>query len=555
MDILPYSLGVDTTDTFDIWRKKTNGIITKITSGSSGANPDVGYPTWITTGDFTINGTGTLNAKDIYCRNIYSGSGTSTGDSTIELGHLRTDNGKAILDFHTRAGSDFDARIKKEGTINGQFSFENNGTGTFIFNQADVTAPFIFSHAQNERLKITNDGVSIGTLSQPKTLTVEGNIIGKDQVQNSKIRISNNDIYEYATNSLTTLSINRLGYNGSNSQFRTTTIYDGKEAELAIFNGSSREVTIGKANTTSSLNVIGSITGTSLIATASGAITGGVLTCTSLTTQSGNISCGNINTSGIYTQTGKTKPTAWGGGVTTFDVYSDGGTIGIGVGGTILASMSNTGVVSGTSVTSTGEISGNTLRTASSLTFGTDVGVFPQNTDLIKMERFDLSSDVTQLRATIGDNVDTDDSFLIGINTTGLPVDYVEKFRVTSGGNVTAAGFIKANGDIVAYNSSDSRLKENVKVIPDALSKVSQLSGVTFDWNDQQTLYSGNDVGVIAQEVEAVLPQIVTTRENGYKAVKYERLVALLIESVKELKVNNEQLQSRIYSLEQHVNI
>ena len=45
MDTFPFTAGVETTDTFDIWRKKTNAIITKISSGSSGANPDVGYPT------------------------------------------------------------------------------------------------------------------------------------------------------------------------------------------------------------------------------------------------------------------------------------------------------------------------------------------------------------------------------------------------------------------------------------------------------------------------------------------------------------------------------
>ena len=56
----------------------------------------------------------------------------------------------------------------------------------------------------------------------------------------------------------------------------------------------------------------------------------------------------------------------------------------------------------------------------------------------------------------------------------------------------------------------------------------------------------GNDIGVIAQEIEKILPQIVTTRDNGYMAVKYERLVALLIESVKELKKEVDDLKSKI---------
>ena len=535
MDTLDYSAGVETTDTFDIWRRKTNQIITKISSGSSAANPDEGYPTWKTNGDFTISGTGTLNAKDIYCRNIYSGSGTGTDDSVIELGQTRTGNGKAILDFHTSIDSDFDARIKKEGTVNGQFSFENNGSGTFLFNQADVTAPFIFSHATNERLKITNDGVSIGTTGQPKTLTVEGNIIGKANVQNAKIRIGDNDIYEYSTDAEATLTINRNGYLGGTTRFRNTIIYDGKGVELVSFNGNNKTVTAtANLTVTKSLTVTGNITGASLSAGSTGTIGGGAVTCTSLSAGTGNITCGNLTSSGNITTTGTII----------------GASLSAGTGNITCGNLTSSVGISGVKITSSGEINGNTLRTASSLTFGTDVGGLPQNGDLVRIERHDSLSEVTQLRATIGDDANTNDCFLIGINTTGLPINFIEKFRVNSGGDVTTAGFVKAGGDIVAYNSSDLRLKENIKVIPDALSKVSQLNGVTFDWNDKQTVYSGNDVGVIAQEVEAVLPQIVTTRENGYKAVKYERLVALLIESVKELKTLNEQLELRIFDLE-----
>ena len=552
MDTTDYTNGVETTDTFDIWRRKTNQIITKISSGSNGANPVDGYPTWKANGDFTISGTGTLNAKDIYCRNIYSGSGTGTDDSVIELGQTRTGNGKAILDFHTSVNSDFDARIKKEGTVNGQFSFENNGTGTFLFNQADVTAPFIFSHAQNERLKITNAGVTIGTISQPKPLTVEGDIIGKANIQNAKIRIGDNDIYEYATDAETTLSINRNGYLGGTTRFRNTIIYDGKGVELVSFNGNAKTVTIGNG-ITCSLTVKGSITGESVSAGSSGTISGGTVTCTSLTTQNGAISCGDINTSGIYTQTGKIKPATFNGGITTFDIYSDGGIIGIGEGGTITASIDKIGAITSTSITSSGQISGNTFRTSSKIKFGWgDLGVPRQNTDIIEIERVDVDVDVTELRVAIGDNPSTArDAFVVGVYPTPT-VDWVEKFRVDSGGNVESAGSItagttlKAKGDVIAYSTSDRKYKNNIKNITDPLGKVSQINGVSFDWNDKQTVFSGHDIGVIAQDVEAVLPEIVTTRDDGSKAVKYDKLVALLIECVKELKSEIEELKLSI---------
>jgi len=97
------------------------------------------------------------------------------------------------------------------------------------------------------------------------------------------------------------------------------------------------------------------------------------------------------------------------------------------------------------------------------------------------------------------------------------------------------AGTFSATGDVVAYSSSDERLKDNQKNIDNALEKVESLNGIEFDWNDKQDTFTGHDVGVIAQEVEKVLPEIVNTRDTGYKAVKYEKLVPLLIEAIKEL--------------------
>jgi hypothetical protein len=100
---------------------------------------------------------------------------------------------------------------------------------------------------------------------------------------------------------------------------------------------------------------------------------------------------------------------------------------------------------------------------------------------------------------------------------------------------IDASGNGRFIGDVVAYSSSDERLKDNKKNIDNALEKVESLNGVEFDWNDKQDVYEGHDIGVIAQEVEKIAPELVSTRDNGYKAVKYEKLVPLLIEAVKEL--------------------
>ena len=98
-------------------------------------------------------------------------------------------------------------------------------------------------------------------------------------------------------------------------------------------------------------------------------------------------------------------------------------------------------------------------------------------------------------------------------------------------------GRIDASNDIVAYSSSDIRLKDNIKSIDKALDKVNKIQGIEFDWIEKEEVHgnSGHDVGVIAQEIEKVLPEVVDTRDNGYKAVKYEKLVPLLIEAIKDL--------------------
>ena len=106
-------------------------------------------------------------------------------------------------------------------------------------------------------------------------------------------------------------------------------------------------------------------------------------------------------------------------------------------------------------------------------------------------------------------------------------------------------------GDVVAYASSDIRFKNNVTPITNALDKLSKIGGYTFDWNEISHKETGKkDIGVIAQEVEEILPEIVQTRSNGYKAVDYQKLTALLIESVKEQQFIIDDLKSRIERLE-----
>ena len=136
---------------------------------------------------------------------------------------------------------------------------------------------------------------------------------------------------------------------------------------------------------------------------------------------------------------------------------------------------------------------------------------------------------------------DTASGVITFSNTTNSTSKTTGAVKISGGLGV--AKTLNAGEDVVAYASSDKKLKDNLKPIENSLDKVSKLSGYEFDWNDKQETYQGHDVGVVAQEVEKVLPEIVTTRDNGYKAVKYEKLVPLLIESIKELKAEIEELK------------
>jgi hypothetical protein len=127
------------------------------------------------------------------------------------------------------------------------------------------------------------------------------------------------------------------------------------------------------------------------------------------------------------------------------------------------------------------------------------------------------------------------------------------RLTITNGGAMglgltsptNTAGRFEASNDIVAYSSSDKNWKTNIKNIDSPLEKLSQINGVEFDWIEDEPVHGnkGHDVGVIAQEIEQVLPEIVQTRESGMKAVQYDKIIPLLIESIKEQQKQIDELK------------
>ena len=131
-----------------------------------------------------------------------------------------------------------------------------------------------------------------------------------------------------------------------------------------------------------------------------------------------------------------------------------------------------------------------------------------------------------------------------------------EKFRVTRDG-AKVTGELEVTGDITAL-TSDIRLKTDIESIDNALDKVDQLNGYYFEWNNVaknldggKSFKEGVEVGVSAQEIEKVLPEVVTEApivkiENldvDYKTVYYDKIVPLLIEAIKELRAEVKKLK------------
>jgi hypothetical protein len=156
-----------------------------------------------------------------------------------------------------------------------------------------------------------------------------------------------------------------------------------------------------------------------------------------------------------------------------------------------------------------------------------------------------MATQVQFRRGTTAQN----DTFTGAVGELSIDTE-VKSIRIHDGS--TAGGFGIAKSDLsnisnvgvitaTDFNStSDINLKENIRPLEDSLSKVLQLNGVSFDWKETQQ----PSVGVIAQELEEVFPELVRTGEN--KSVNYNGLIGVLIEAVKEQQKQIEELKKQI---------
>jgi hypothetical protein len=148
----------------------------------------------------------------------------------------------------------------------------------------------------------------------------------------------------------------------------------------------------------------------------------------------------------------------------------------------------------------------------------------------------------------IGDHYDG----VLHIRSGGGTVSFDGEDNVGIGINVAPSEKLHVGGYVCSLGSrcaSDARWKENISPIENTLDRITQLRGVTYEWTDKSK-GEGRHLGVIAQEVEEVFPEVVRTDSQGYRSVEYSKLVAPLIEAVKTLKAENDALKERISRLE-----
>jgi hypothetical protein len=208
----------------------------------------------------------------------------------------------------------------------------------------------------------------------------------------------------------------------------------------------------------------------------------------------------------------------------------------------------------------------------STLTVGNGTGSIPGEITLNPTAATNEGGQINFKRSLNGSTVDwsidqygtsASDARLRIFNTSELNGIVIKENGFVGMGTIDPSVRLQVNGDIIANSiagSSDARFKTNVSPIANPLKKVLQLRGVNFDWNQSQfpdrTFSSKRALGFIAQEVEKVLPEVVETEKSadGYKAVQYDKVVALLVEAIKEQQKQINRLQKQVKQLKKKSN-
>ncbi len=478
--------------------------ITLANNTGEGATPTIG----LTNNAITIAGTSTSLGGSITAATILQGTGVVSGSSQIAAGSITGD-----IALGTQTSGNY------VGTITAGNGIVTSGatTGEGIAHTISAGGGVVSGSSQITLASTTGFGTYI------------------DQALLTTSNVTHNNV---------TVSGN-LTVNGTTTTVNSTTLAIADSVIELNYGGSATKAGILTKDATGTLtsgSFLWDATNDYWIAGASGselpiATTTGTQTLTNKTIAAGSNTISGLTNSNLSGTAGITNANLANSTISGIALGSNLATLTIGTGLSGTSYNGSTGVtIANTGVTSNVAGSGISVSGATGAVTITNTGV----TSNVAGTGVSVSGATGAVTISIGQAVATSSN--VQFNSLGIGM-----------AASATAGRIDATNDIVAYSSSDRRFKENITPIESPLSKILKIGGYTYDWKEENKIehgYEGNDVGVIAQEIEEVLPQLVQTRESGYKAVKYDKLVALLIEGIKEQQTQIEELRNKIEELE-----
>ncbi len=456
-----------------------------------------------------------------------SGSQASTGsfgslvtDANVGIGESNPNVPLEVIGSVSSSASGSFLNVKASNNVNATNLYGTILTATQATIDHDSLANFVANeHIDHSGVTITaGDGLSGGgTIASTRTLAVDATVLRTtgDSVISSSAQLSD-DI----SGSLSTAAVVGLGagiISGSSSNSSLTTAIVGEGASIV-----SASAMVDHDSTT---NFVANehINHTSVTLTAGDGLTGGGTIASNRTFAVGQGTGVTVNANDV----------AIGQAVETDSNVQFANII-----ATATASLAK---ISGSLIESTGDF---TLDSSGDIVLDADGADILLKDDGTEFGRFKRDSSHFVIKSMTNNKKMQLKGIDASSTITALELDMENAGNAQFNANISGSQ-IEASGDVIAFGSSDRELKDNIQPIENPLDKMDKIGGYTFDWNDKQDTYKGHDIGVVAQEIQSVLPEIVATRANGYLGVKYEKIVPLLIESIKELNKKIEDIEKK----------
>lgn len=591
---------VQSTDSFGQWLAKTNQIITVISNTAVTTNSNTAVGNAAITGTFSANGISLPNTGFIKI-------GTSSSNSFINATSIVVRTGPTTNTVITDTGIYLSGTVYYTDVVmsmgNSVIRSSNITTDSFVLKNTFRLGNTYLStmNANTNNLFAINTiragDVEANVYIDRNGLQIRQNPTAASGFANAKMTYDTLTIKNINANTLTVGSINytasrsiefpgNTNFLGQNNYFRYGLTAN---ANIELING---RIGIGTTDPSAPLHITTSSAGAGIIveSTESGASTGPDIVfrrssaspaagdnLAGIYWQGNNSTSSLTNYASIITEIASPTNGAEGTNViltqkvagadtTTLYIKSD-GKVGLGTSTPVSKlQVTTSGVAADPATSGTTPSTGELIRLRTSSDAAGGIGTIGLATNQMWIQATDATNLATGYslllnpnggNVGLGTTAPTQKLHVVGgaliTGTTTIGGAITVTGAATIGGAAAVTGAITAGGNITAFSSSDERLKENVVNISNPLEKLALLNGVTFDWKDSYIESQGgldgmfvrkNDVGIIAQDLEKVLPQLVAERSDGYKAVKYDRIVALLIEAVKELKAEVDSLKN-----------